>query len=83
MKRLLHYVSPAVWASMLATYGNSRLWREVWLQAARSRWAEVTAAIAFLWLLGIVGLSFVMLHLEQNQALPLPTLPLALSLIHI
>ncbi|MBE9156565.1 YihY/virulence factor BrkB family protein [Nodosilinea sp. LEGE 06152] len=72
IKRFLNYLSPAVWASTVALYGNGRLWREVWLQAARSRWAEVAAAIAFLWLLGLLGLSFVLLHLEQHQALPLP-----------
>lgn len=77
VKRFLHYFSPALWASALAIYGDSRLWREIWLQAVRSRWAEVTAAIAFLWLLGLLGLSFVLLHLEQNQALPWPALPLA------
>ncbi|HZG40371.1 MAG TPA: YhjD/YihY/BrkB family envelope integrity protein [Nodosilinea sp.] len=71
-KRLLHYLNPAGWASTLAIYGNGRLWREVWLQAARSRWAEVTAAIAFFWLLGLLGLSFVLLHLEPSQAVPLP-----------
>lgn len=80
IKRFLHYLSPAIWAGTLAIYGNSRLWREVWLQAARSRWAEVAAAIAFLWLLGLLGLSFVLLHLEQQQALPLP--PGAWQLAH-
>ncbi|MGG6241192.1 YhjD/YihY/BrkB family envelope integrity protein [Nodosilinea sp. AN01ver1] len=71
-KRFLHHLSPAVWASRLAIYSSGRLWREVWLQAARSRWAEVAAAIAFLWLLGLLGLSFVLLHIEQHRALPLP-----------
>ncbi|MBE9108783.1 hypothetical protein IQ273_05050 [Nodosilinea sp. LEGE 07298] len=73
IKRFLHYLSPTVWAGSLTIYGNGRLWREVWLQAARSRWAEVAAAIAFLWLLGLLGLSFVLLHLEHYQALPLPS----------
>ena len=72
IKRFLHYLSPAVWASTLAVYGSGRLWREVWLQAARSRWAEVAAAIAFLWLLGLLGLSFVLLQVQQQQILPLP-----------
>lgn len=72
IKRFLHYLSPTVWASTLAIYGNSRLWRELWRQAARSRWAEMAAAIAFLWLLGLLGLSFVLLHLEQHQAPLLP-----------
>ncbi|MGB3308353.1 MAG: hypothetical protein WBG32_15415 [Nodosilinea sp.] len=73
IKRFLYYLRPAVWASPLAIYGNGQLWREVWLQAARSRWAEVAAAIAFLWLLGLLGISFVILHLEQYQAPPLPS----------
>ncbi|MGB3201997.1 MAG: hypothetical protein WBA99_13930 [Nodosilinea sp.] len=72
IKRFLHYLRPAVWASPLAVYGNGHLWQEVWIQAARSRWAEVAAAIAFLWLLGLLGLGFVLLHLEQYPALPLP-----------
>ncbi|WP_155523758.1 hypothetical protein [Nodosilinea nodulosa] len=77
IKRFLSFLSPGVWASTIALYGSGRLWREVGLQAARSRWAEVVATIAFLWLLGLLGLSFVLLHLEQNQGLPLPALALA------
>lgn len=78
MKRFLHYLSPALWSSTLSVYGSGKLWREVGQQAARSRWAEVSAAIAFLWLLGLLGLSFVMLHGEQGAMLP----PGALALAH-
>lgn len=78
VKRFLHYLSPALWGSTLAVYGSGKLWREVGHQATRSRWAEVTAAIAFLWLLGLLGLSFVLLHSEQNRLLP----PGALALAH-
>ncbi|MBD1876368.1 hypothetical protein H6F75_23040 [Nodosilinea sp. FACHB-131] len=78
VKRFLHYLSPALWSSTLSVYGSSKLWREVRQQAARSRWAEVSAAIAFLWLLGLLGLSFVMLHGEQSAMLP----PGALALAH-
>ncbi|WP_035992159.1 hypothetical protein [Leptolyngbya sp. KIOST-1] len=77
IKRFLHYLNPAMWVRSLSIYGNGRLWREVSLQAARSRWAEVAAAIAFLWLLGLLGLSFVLLHLELRYPLPQPILPLA------
>lgn len=80
VKRLLYYLSPALWGSMLSVYGSGRLWREVGQQAARSRWAEVTAAIAFLWLLGLLGLSFVLLHLGQRAVLPPGVLGLARGL---
>ncbi|MEA5452762.1 hypothetical protein VB780_29595 [Leptolyngbya sp. CCNP1308] len=62
---------------MLSVYGSGQLWREVGQQAARSRWAEVAAAIAFLWLLGLLGFSFVLLHLEQRTMLPPGTVGLA------
>ncbi|MBD2108388.1 hypothetical protein [Nodosilinea sp. FACHB-13] len=74
MKRFLHYLSPALWGRTLSLYGSGKLWREVRQQAARSRWAEVTAAIAFLWLLGLLGFSFVLLHSEQSLLLPLGAL---------
>jgi hypothetical protein len=70
-KRFLHHLSPALWARSLAVYGSGRLWQEVGYQAGRSRWAEVGAAIAFLWLLGCLGLSFVLLQLNQTHALSL------------
>lgn len=70
-KRFLHHLSPALWARSLAVYGSGRLWQEVGYQAGRSRWAEVGAAIAFLWLLGFLGLSFGLLQLNQTSALPL------------
>lgn len=70
-KRFLHNLRPAFWARSLAVYGNGRLWQEVGHQAGRSRWAEVGAAITFLWLLGFLGLSFVLLQLDQTHALPL------------
>ncbi|MBD2234343.1 hypothetical protein [Phormidium tenue] len=79
-ERFLYYLSPALWGSTLAVYGSGRLWREVGQQAARSRWAEVTAAIAFLWLLGLLGLSFVLLHGGQNALLPPGALALARGL---
>ncbi len=71
-KRFLHWLSLGAWANALAVYGNSRLWQEVGYQARRSRWAEVAAAVAFLWLLGLLGSSFVVLNLGQHQALWLP-----------
>ncbi|MGB3138104.1 MAG: hypothetical protein WBG38_09775 [Nodosilinea sp.] len=71
IKPFLTYFRSNLWGHALAIYASNRLWQEVWLQAVRSRWAEVAAAIAFLWLLGLLGLSFVLLHLEQ-QALWLP-----------
>ncbi|MBW4485245.1 MAG: YihY/virulence factor BrkB family protein [Tildeniella torsiva UHER 1998/13D] len=80
VKRFLSYLSPALWGSTLSVYGSGRLWREVGQQAARSRWAEVTAAIAFLWLLGLLGLSFVLLHLGQRGMLPLGALGVARGL---
>ncbi|PZV08560.1 MAG: hypothetical protein DCF32_04490 [Leptolyngbya sp.] len=80
VKRFLHYLSPALWGSTLAVYGSGKLWREVGQQAARSRWTEVTAAIAFLWLLGLLGLSFVLLHSGQSAILPRGALVLAHSL---
>ena len=70
-KRFLHHLSPALWVRSLTVYGSGRLWQEVGHQAGRSRWAEVGAAIAFLWLLGLLGLSFVLLQLNQTYALPL------------
>ncbi len=73
-KRFLHHLNPALWARGLTVYGSGRLWQEVGHQAGRSRWAEVGAAIAFLWLLGFLGLSFVLLQLNQNHALPLVVL---------
>lgn len=80
VKRFLNYLSLALWSRTLSVYGNGKLWREVGQQAARSRWAEVTAAIAFLWLLGLLGLSFVLLHGDQNALLPPGTLALARGL---
>ncbi|MBD1917673.1 MULTISPECIES: hypothetical protein [Cyanophyceae] len=80
VKRFLNYLSPALWSSTLSVYGSGKLWREVRQQAARSRWAEVTAAIAFLWLLGLLGLSFVLLHGERNALLPPGALALARGL---
>lgn len=80
VKRLLYYLSPALWGRLLAVYGSGQLWREVVQQAARSRWAEVTAAIAFLWLLGLLGLSFVLLQGGQTAALPPGSLALAQGL---
>ncbi len=77
VKRFLNYLSPAIWGHTLSVYSSGKLWREVGQQAARSRWAEVTAAIAFLWLLGLLGLSFVLLHGEQNALLPPGALALA------
>jgi uncharacterized BrkB/YihY/UPF0761 family membrane protein len=71
-KRFLHWLSVGAWANALAIYGSGRLWREVVYQARRSRWAEVAAAVAFLWLLGLLGGGFVVLHLGQNRALWLP-----------
>lgn len=73
-KRFSNHLSPARWAKGLAIYGSVRLWQEVSDQAGRSRWAEVGAAVAFLWLLGLLGLSFVLLHLNQSQPLPLAIL---------
>ena len=70
-KRFLHHLSPALWVRSLTVYGSGRLWQEVGHQAGRSRWAEVGAAIAFLWLLGFIGLSFVLLQLNQTYTLPL------------
>ncbi len=70
-KRFLHHLSPALWARSLTVYGSGRLWQEVGQQAGRSRWAEVGAAITFLWLLGFLSLSFVLLQLNQTHALPL------------
>ncbi|MBD2114190.1 MULTISPECIES: hypothetical protein [Cyanophyceae] len=78
VKRFLHYLSPALWIRTLSLYGSGELWREVGQQAARSRWAEVTAAIAFLWLLGLLGLSFVLLHSKQGAII----FPGALALGH-
>jgi uncharacterized BrkB/YihY/UPF0761 family membrane protein len=73
-KRFLHHLSAALWVRSLAVYGNGRLWQEVRYQAGRSRWAEVAAAVAFLWLLGLLGLGFVLLHLNQIYRLPLAIL---------
>ncbi|MBE9139987.1 YihY/virulence factor BrkB family protein [Nodosilinea sp. LEGE 07088] len=77
-KRFWHHLSPTLWVSSLAVYGNGRLWREVWTQAARSRWSEVGAAVAFFWLLGLLGLSFGLLQWHQTHALP----PAVLGLAH-
>ncbi|WOD39108.1 hypothetical protein [Nodosilinea sp. E11] len=79
-KRFLYYLSPRVWVNSLAVYSNGRLWQDVKRQAVRSRWAEVAAAIAFLWLLGLLGLSVVLLDLNQRQPLPLGVLAPARSL---
>ncbi|MFQ4135715.1 hypothetical protein PGN35_005290 [Nodosilinea sp. PGN35] len=76
-KRLLHYLSPSRWGQSLAFYGSGRLWRDVASQAVRSRWAEVTAAIAFLWLLGLLGASFVLLQGAQTAIIPPSALALA------
>ncbi|HSM83740.1 MAG TPA: hypothetical protein VLS96_18775 [Nodosilinea sp.] len=75
VKYLLHQLSSVQEA--LALYRNGRLWREVWHQGVRSRWAEVAAAVAFLWLLGLLGSSFVLL--SQPAALPLPAASLGLA----
>lgn len=69
-KRFLPPIRVATWAKGLAIYGNGRLWQEVGLEAARSRWAEIAAAVVFLWLLGLLGLSFVLLHLNLDFTLP-------------
>ncbi|TVQ10363.1 MAG: hypothetical protein EA368_07590 [Leptolyngbya sp. DLM2.Bin27] len=68
--RFLHYLRPSLWASRLAVYGHGRVWQEIGYRAGRSRWAEVGAAVAFLWLLGLLGLGFVLLHLDQIYGLP-------------
>jgi hypothetical protein len=72
VKRLLYRFSPQDWGPALAVYGKGRLWQEVWHQAGRSRWAEGAAAVAFLWLLGLLVGSFVVLHLAKIPGVWLP-----------
>ncbi|MEO1069226.1 MAG: hypothetical protein AAFW95_08905 [Cyanobacteria bacterium J06638_6] len=80
VKRSWYRLSPTPWLRSLAVYGDGRLWREVWTQATRSRWSEVGAAIAFFWLLGLLGLSFVLLQWHQRNTLPPAILSLAYNI---
>ncbi len=80
VKRFLYRFSPQAWGPALAVYVKGRLWQEVWHQARRSRWAEGAAAVAFLWLLGLLLGSFVVLHLGQGVWLPPGWLEVARSI---
>ncbi|NJL48416.1 MAG: hypothetical protein HC929_14225 [Leptolyngbyaceae cyanobacterium SM2_5_2] len=65
--------------SPLAIYWNLAIWRAIWHQSQRYRWRSITAEVAFLWLLGMLGASFALLQLSQQSNLTVPSSALKLA----
>ncbi len=51
----------------LGLYGNLSLWQSLWHKGGQGRWTTKTTEITFGWLLGLLGGSFVTLHLNPGQ----------------
>ncbi len=71
--------------SHLAIYWNLALWRAIWHQSQRYRWRSITAEVAFLWLIGMLGASFALLQFSQQSSVTVPpsVLQLATGVGHI
>ncbi len=55
-----------------ALYGNLGLWRQVWRQSRRQGGGMAAAAIALLWLVSLLIISFLMLQLPNSALARLP-----------
>jgi hypothetical protein len=55
-----------------SNYWNPAIWRAIWQQSQRQRWRSLVAEVSFLWLLGLLGGSFALLHISQQSAVPMP-----------
>jgi hypothetical protein len=76
-QRLNTAISTAL--SRLAIYWNLALWRAIWQQSQRYRWRSITAEVAFLWVLGLLGASFALLQFSQQPYFKVPTGALQLA----
>lgn len=55
-----------------ALYANPQLWQQVWRQSRRQGGGMVAAAIALLWLVSLLIISFLVLQLPNSISAPLP-----------
>lgn len=67
VKHLRLNFSPQAWVRPLSLYWNRRIWGDVWRQSRRFRWPSGAMEVAFLWLLGLLGGSFVLLQASHYQ----------------
>lgn len=63
----------------LALYGNLQLWRQVWRQSRRQGGGMVAAAIALLWLVSFLIISFLVLQLPSSNSTRVPVAILNLA----